>query len=75
MKLLLEFGAMAPDISQQLAYQGLTAKARAIAHWQKDADAITRLSVRGMLSDSEKSKARRRLLKTILRVASTRKET
>lgn len=71
MKLELTFGAMAPDIAQQLAYQGLTAKPRAIDHWQKDADAITRLAVRGILSDAAKSAARRKLLKTILRVATS----
>ena len=72
MNLHIVFGAMAPDIGQQLAYQGLTAKPRAIDQWQKDADAITRLAVRGMLSDAERERVRRRLLKTILRVASTR---
>jgi ribosomal protein L13 len=60
---------MAQGIKQQLAYQGLTAKPSVIQHWQKDADAITRLAVRGMLSDAAKSAARRKLLKTILRVA------
>lgn len=72
MKVSLQFGAMVARISEQLDDLGLTANSHLMAHWQRDAEAITRLSVRGMLSEAETSKARRRLLKEILSATSTR---
>ena len=71
MKLELTFGAMVPSLEQQLGYQGIKAKHGLVLHWQRDADAIARLSCRGFLSDGETRQARRRLLKAILRQSST----
>ena len=34
-------------------------------HYQKDAEAIARLSVRGVITQSERSKAERRLIKNL----------
>jgi hypothetical protein len=53
-------GATAPLLAKQL---GLSV--REVKHWQLDADAITRLAVRGMLSEAERHRARRRLVKQI----------
>lgn len=61
----LHFGAMAPSISEQLEGQGLTAEPADLLHWQKDADAITRLTVRQMLPESQAHAARKRLMKKI----------
>ena len=55
----LSFGAMAPKPSQQVP--GID------PHFDKDADAITRLLVRGIITPSEAHKARKRLIKSIAR--------
>lgn len=56
-QLTLSFGAMAPKPSQQI--HGLS------PHFDKDADAITRLLIRGIITPSEADKARKRLVKEI----------
>jgi len=68
-KLKLEFGAMAPLLETQLGHQGLRITAGPLRHLQKDADALARLSVRGVLSEKETTYARGRLMKTILKLA------
>ena len=66
MILKLVFGAIVPNIGQQLRDAGFTASKNGdIEHWQKDADAITRLIVRGLLTDSAGTVARRKLMKKI----------
>ena len=52
-------GALCPKLSEQIP--GLS------EHYDRDADAITRLVIRGILTDSEATKARKRLLKRIER--------
>jgi len=64
----LIFGALAPPIHEQLGLARPTAGSPA-DHWQRDADAISRLAVRGLLADSESLRARRRLLKRMERDA------
>lgn len=66
MKLGITFGALAPKIVEQLKEQKFTAARIAITRAQNDADAVARLSVRGMLSDGETRNARRRILKRLL---------
>ena len=44
----LAFGAMSPRISEQLESQGFKYKTEDISHFQRDADAIVRLRVRGL---------------------------
>jgi hypothetical protein len=63
MKLSVEFGALAPRLTEQLAAAKLFVDKSSVAHFQRDADAIARLSVRGLLSERETKAARRRLLK------------
>jgi len=66
MKLAINFGALPPPIKEQLRQQGLKAKAKDIWHWQRDADAITRCVIRGLISDSTAHAARRRVIRKIV---------
>jgi len=59
-KISLSFGATAPPLSEQLNNFGFGEKK--LERWQKDADAITRLSVRELITETEAKKARKRLL-------------
>lgn len=68
----INFGALMPPIRTQLKEQGikhdlLFKKCREdILQFQKDADALVRLNLRGLLSDSSVRIARRRLIKKIV---------
>ena len=64
MKLEITFGAMTDPLKKQLA--GYCLPAKRIAKWQREADAITQLSISGLLRDPEKTRARERLLRTII---------
>ena len=66
MKIQIQFGAMAPLLETQLGHQGLKITSGPLNHLQKDADALARLSARGVLSEAETGRARRRLMKAIL---------
>lgn len=66
MKLGITFGALAPKVAGQLKKQKLTAAPLDIERAQANADAVTRLLIRGVLSDSEARKARQRILKRLL---------
>jgi hypothetical protein len=62
--LSIELGALAPTIEEQLAAQGF----RVITHperFQRWSDAITRLSIAGLLTETETRRSRRRLLAMI----------
>jgi hypothetical protein len=59
----IEFGWAATPLAEQLAGRGLNADD--IAHWQLDADAVSRIKVRGLLPDREGRKAYDRLAKKI----------
>ena len=72
MNLSLQFGAMAAPIAEQLADQDLTGNAHLVQHFQRDADAIARLQIRGLLPDSATQNARKRLLKRILSATESR---
>jgi len=72
----IDIGALAPPLIEQLERQGLEVKApggktkgELIMHWQRDLDALVRLYVRGLVTDSEKIKVARRLLKQIAKHA------
>ena len=58
----LSFGALAPKISEQLAGKIDAKKAEG---FDADAFELTRLKIRGLLTDGEVHKARRRLVKAI----------
>jgi hypothetical protein len=58
----IALGALAPKLIEQLAGQ---VDANTLALLDKDADAITRLYVRGYITPSVADKARKRLVKEI----------
>lgn len=63
--LSLRLGALAPELSTQLGESGLDKKQ--IRQYQQDADAITRLSVRGYISESDARRFRQSLVMKIER--------
>lgn len=58
----IALGALAPKLIEQLAGQ---VDANILAQLDKDADAITRLYIRGYIAPSIADKARKRLVKEI----------
>lgn len=65
----IAMGPLAPPLHEQLGID-----ADAAGPHQRDADAISRLAVRGLLTDAETHKARKRLLKHMGALVSTPKE-
>jgi len=63
----LYFGALCEPLSVQLERQGLTADAKDIKHWQIDADALSRLYIRGLVRSSDRSRIQRALYEKIKR--------
>jgi hypothetical protein len=64
MEIEIHFGALTPPLSEQLSNFKIDEKN--LAHYQRDADAITRLSVRGLITDSMKGQTYKKLLKNII---------
>lgn len=62
----IELGALAPSLIEQLAGE---VDAAILAHLDRDADAITRLYVRGYIAQSVADRARKRLVKEISKEA------
>jgi hypothetical protein len=54
-------GALSDPRLKQITQQGYDAPAKTIEQWQYDADAICRLRIRGVLTDTEAHKANKRL--------------
>ena len=66
MNVEISFGAMSPPLVQQLQRQGLVARDNnQLEHLQLDVDALTRLVIRDVLTDSAATSVRRKLLKRI----------
>jgi len=63
--LKLIFGAMAPKLAEQLKSQNFSYNKVDMIHFQKDADAIVRLKVRGLITAFETEKATNKLIKSI----------
>lgn len=61
----LHFGALCDPIKKQLAEQGFGQEPKVLTRWQEAADAVTRLSIMGVLAPSEVHKARQRLVKQV----------
>lgn len=59
----LEFGWGRTPIPEQLADSGIDREA--LEHFDKDADAISRLRIRGIINSPERDKAVKRLTKAI----------
>jgi hypothetical protein len=60
------FGAMAPSLKEQIGdllprkYRGIQ-----LRRWQHDADAVTRLVVRGLITDKMARSARRQIVRRL----------
>ena len=65
MTIAIKFGAMALPIRKQLGAAGFAIGADEAHQLQQDADAVTRLCIRGVLSDSAASSARKRIIRRI----------
>lgn len=63
----IEFGALAPPIEDQLRDQGLKLDMEPMARalLQRDTHEVTRLFVRGILTEAEAHKAKNRILQII----------
>jgi hypothetical protein len=61
----IRFGAMSPPIKDQLGEQGWWLPDDVSEAIQKDADAITRLAVRGLLGSNAKMRAHEKLVKNV----------
>jgi hypothetical protein len=62
----LQLGALAPPLAEQLAERISTPEQReAIEHLQRDTDAISRLYVRGLISESVAIQARNRIVRAV----------
>ncbi len=68
MNLALNFGGLAAPLRQQLRSQGLVVldgDAEKLDHLQRDADALVRLVILNLVTDSAASAARRKLIKRV----------
>lgn len=67
----VSFGALSATIDEQLRSQGskLDMDPLQRAHLQRDADEVSRLRVRGVLTEGESDRARQRIWKVIVKHA------
>lgn len=72
----LSFGALSDPLAQQLADQGVRVPPLdKMEHFQRDADALVRVSIRGLIPDAQVRAARKKLMKRITAaIAATTKE-
>ena len=62
----IRLGALAPKLSKQLDAVGITNyDEEYLEVFQRDADSISRLSIRGFITDTIAEKARKRLIKKL----------
>ena len=64
-KVQIHFGALSLPIVDQLLEQGVSVIPGDINHFQTDANAITRLVLRGLISEAQARTARGKLIKKI----------
>lgn len=62
MSLSLQFGALAPKIAWQVANQGFRFVRSHVRQAQRDADAVTRLLIRGLMNEAQAKKARQKIV-------------
>lgn len=61
----ITFGALAPEIREQLDEAGLRYEEKDAEHFNRDAEAITRLHLRNLIPNGQAEKARQKLVKKI----------
>ena len=63
----IQFGALCPPLGEQLRDQGLNLDLDPMGRQllQRDIDEVTRLAIRGVITESERDRARNRLMQTI----------
>lgn len=66
MTLSLDFGVFALTIKEQLKQAGFKINRDALRRYQRDADEIMRLNVRGILTESAALTARKKLMKKMM---------
>lgn len=64
-KVGISFGALAPPLIEQLHEQGLTMDAKDASALSNDIDAVNRLYLRNVITETEAKQARRRIMKKI----------
>jgi len=71
MNVRISFGALSPPIQEQMQDQGLKLDMDPVdrCHLQRDADEVSRLRFRGVLTESESDKARKRIMQIIKKQA------
>jgi hypothetical protein len=69
MTLNLAFGALAEPLAKQLAKAQVVIEKNDLMRLQRDADALVRVHIGGLLTDSELRRARKKLMKKILKAA------
>ena len=60
----VRFGPLYPSLAEQLS--GVISDAASLDHFEKDRLAINRLLLRGVLSDGEADRGRKRLMRSIV---------
>ena len=68
----LRFGGLVPPLWMQLKKQGFKLDRETLDQLQRDADAITRLKIRGILPASAARSAEKKILQHIIRILSKR---
>ena len=63
----IEFGALCPPLGEQLRNQGLNLDLDPTGRQllQRDIDEVTRLAIRGVITESEPERSRKGLMKTL----------
>lgn len=73
-KVSIVFGAMADPIRLQLRGQHGSIGSRDVGHLQRDADAVSRLLVRGLITASSASGARKKILQKLIALLNSQKK-
>ena len=63
----IEFGALAPPLSEQLAEQGVPFDAQECARWERWHDALYQLAIKGPVTRGERQRIEDRMHKMIKR--------
>jgi primosomal replication protein N len=71
----LHFGAMADSLQEQVESQiGIVFTGDEFIEFQANADAVTRLNIHGLISDSQAQAARKKIVKSMERIWKSKKK-